>query len=122
MRKPVFASLLVVGALSACKARSAEPPAADNTAQNQRDRTTTPTADNAANKPADREVAQQIRKAVVDDSSLSSNAHNCKIVVRDGVVTLVGPVASAAERTKVEQIATAIAGDRKVNNQLEATN
>jgi osmotically-inducible protein OsmY len=122
MCKPVFASLLVVGALSACKARSTEPPAADNTAQNQRDRTTTPTADNAANNPADRDVAQKIRKAVLDDSSLSSNAHNSKIVVQDGVVTLVGPVASAAERTRVEQIAMAIAGDRKVVNQLEATN
>jgi hyperosmotically inducible protein len=122
MRKPVFATLLAVGALSACKARSTEPPAADNTAQNQRDRTATPTADNAADNPADREITQKIRKAVLDDSSLSSNAHNCKIVVRDGAVTLVGPVASAAERTKVEQIAMANAGDRKVVNQLEATN
>jgi hyperosmotically inducible protein len=122
MRKSLFASLLVIGGLSACKARSTEPPAADNTAQNQRDRATTPTADNAVKNASDRDLTQKIRKAVVDDGTLSTNAHNCKIVVQDGVVTLVGPVASAAERTKVEQIAMAIVGDRKVNNQLEVTN
>jgi osmotically-inducible protein OsmY len=64
---------------------------------------------------------QRIRKAVLDEGSLSTNAHNCKIVVQDGTVTLVGPVASEAERAKVEQIATAHAGDRKVINQLEVT-
>jgi osmotically-inducible protein OsmY len=122
MRKSLFASLLVIGALSACKARSTEPPAADNTAQNRRDRTTTPTADNAVKTASDRDVTQKIRKAVVDDGSLSSNAHNCKIVVQDGDVTLVGPVASTAERAKVEQIASAIVGDHKVVNQLEVTN
>ena len=57
----------------------------------------------------------------MDDGSLSTNAHNCKIVVQSGTVTLVGPVASDAERTKVEQIATAQAGSAKVVNQLEVT-
>ncbi|HEU4729419.1 MAG TPA: BON domain-containing protein [Kofleriaceae bacterium] len=123
MRKPLFASLLVVGALSACKSRQAEPPAADNTARNARDRQAqTPTADNSAGNAADREVTQKIRKAVMDDGSLSTNAHNCKIIVQDGAVTLAGPVASAAERTKVEQIAAAVVGDGKVRNQLEVVN
>jgi osmotically-inducible protein OsmY len=122
MRKPVFASLLAVAALSACKARSTELPAADNTARNERDRATTPTADNASNNPQDRDVTQKIRKAVVDDGSLSTNAHNCKIVVQGDVVTLAGPVASATEKTKVEQIASAVVGDRKIVNQLEVTN
>jgi osmotically-inducible protein OsmY len=122
MRKLLFASLLAGAALSACKARSNEPPAADNTARNERDRATAPTADNAVKSPSDRDVSQKIRKAVFDDSSLSTNAHNCKIVVQDGVVTLAGPVASAAEKTKVEQIAMAVVGDHKVVNQLEVTN
>jgi osmotically-inducible protein OsmY len=121
MRKPLFATLLVAAALSSCKSRSHEPPAADNTARNERDRAATPTADNASNGAADRDVMQKIRKAVMDDGSLSTNAHNCKIVAQDGTVTLVGPVASEAERAKVEQIATANAGDRKVINQLEVT-
>jgi hyperosmotically inducible periplasmic protein len=120
MRKIRFATLLAVAALSACKARSTDAPA-DNTAKNERDRAATPTADNAGNNAADRDLTQQIRKAVMDDGSLSTNAHNCKIVVQDGAVTLVGPVASEAERTKIEQIAVAKAGDRKVVNQLEIT-
>ena len=121
MRKPLFATLFAVAALSSCKSRSSEPPAADNTARNERDRATTPTADHASNGAADRDVMQKIRKAVIDDGSLSTNAHNCKIVVQDGTVTLVGPVANDAERAKVEQIAMANAGDRKVVNQLEVT-
>jgi hyperosmotically inducible protein len=122
MRKPLFATLLAVAALSACKARSDTPPAADNTAQNKRDHTSAPTADNASNGASDRDVTQQLRKAVMDDGSLSTNAHNVKIVVQDGAVTLVGPVASEAERTKVAQIALQVVGDRKVVNQLEVTN
>jgi len=121
MRKPLFATLLAVAALSACKARSNDTSAADNTARNERDRATTPTADNAGNSASDRDLTQKLRKAVMDDSSLSTNAHNCKIVVRDGAVTLVGPVASDAERTRVARIAAGIAGDGKVTNQLEVT-
>ena len=121
MRRLLFTALLGVAVLPACKKHSDEPPAADNTARNDRDRNATPTADNAGNSAADRDLAQKIRKAIMDDGSLSSNAHNSKIVVEKGTVTLVGPVASDAERTKVEQIAVANAGDRKVINQLEVT-
>ena len=121
MRKLLFAALLAAATLSACKKPSEQPPAADNTARNDRDRAATPTADNAGNSAADRDTAQKIREAVVDDGSLSTNAHNIKIVVQGGTVTLVGPVASDAERTKLEQIAVANAGDRKVINQVEVT-
>lgn len=118
MRKSLFATLFAVAALSACKSHSNDAPAADNTARNDRDRAATPTADNATNDKADRDLTQKIRRAVMDDSALSTNAHNCKIVVQNGTVTLVGPVASDAERTKLEQIATANGGT-KVVNQLE---
>ena len=121
MRKSLFATLFAVAALSACKSHSNDAPAADNTAKNERDRTATPVADKAVNGKADLDLTQKIRQAVMDDSALSTNAHNCKIVVQHGTVTLVGPVANDAERTKVEQIATANAGDNKVVNQLEVT-
>jgi hyperosmotically inducible protein len=119
MRKTLVAIVFTVAALSGCKSEQHDPPAADNTARN--DRTATPTADQAGQSDADRDLTQKIRKAVVDDGSLSTNAHNCKIVVENGAVTLVGPVASDAERQKLEQIAVANAGDRKVVNQLEVT-
>lgn len=120
MKQLLFASLLAVAVLPACKSRSADVPA-DNTAKNVREPAATPTADKAVNNSSDLELTQKLRKAVMDDSSLSTNAHNCKIVVQDGAITLVGPVASDAERAKIEQIAVANAGDRKIVNQLEVT-
>lgn len=122
MRKLLLVALLASAALPACKKHSDQPPAADNTARNDRDKAATPTADNAVNSTTDLALTQKIRKAVMADDSLSTNAHNCKIVVQDGAVTLVGPVASEAERTKVEQIALANVSDRKVINQLEVSN
>jgi hyperosmotically inducible protein len=114
----LIASLGIAGA-SACKAKD-RPPAADNTAKNERDRSTTPTADQGAQSGADLALTQKIRKAVVDDGSLSTNAHNVKIVVTNGVATLVGPVATPEEKTKLERIATA-AGATSVVDQLEVT-
>ena len=100
---------------------AAAKPAADNTARNARDQVTAPTADNAGSSPADIEMMQKIRSAIIDDQSLSVNAHNCKIVAQNGVVTLIGPVADQDERTKVEKIAAAIVDDRNVVNKLEVT-
>ena len=48
---------------------------------------------------ADTAITQQIRKAVVAQDNLSTDAKNVKIITRDGVVTLRGPVASAKEKT-----------------------
>jgi hyperosmotically inducible protein len=119
MRKTLFATLFAIAALSACKSSTRDAPAADNTAKNDRDRKVTPTADNAVHNASDLDLTQKIRKAVMDDGSLSTNAHNCKIVVENGTINLIGPVASDAERSKLEQIAVANGGDRKVVNQLE---
>ena len=52
--------------------------------------------------PADRAITQKIRKAIVDDSSLSTYAHNIKIITQDGKVTLRGPVRSEDEKSNVE--------------------
>jgi hyperosmotically inducible protein len=121
MRKTLWATMVVLATLGACKSHSNDAAPADNTAQNKRDHDTTPTADNAGQSATDRDLTQQIRKAVMDDGALSTNAHNCKIVVQNGMVTLVGPVASDDERTRVADIATKIVGAGKVTNQLEVT-
>lgn len=121
MRNPLLAAFFAAAALTACKAHADQPPAADNTKQNDREHRTTPTADQASNDKTDLDVTQKIRKAVMDDSSLSTNAHNCKIVVQGGTVTLAGPVKSEAERTRVAEIATQVAGGR-VDNQLQVAN
>ena len=93
---------------------------ADNTARNQRDRdAAAQTSGDQAENPADREISANIRRAVVADESLSSNAHNVKIITSNGVVTLRGPVKSAQEKAAIEAKAKQVAGVQSVNNQLE---
>jgi hypothetical protein len=92
----------------------------DNTAQNARDSgggTLTPTDQGSSHK--DRELTAAIRRAVVKDKSLSSDAHNAKIITRNSVVTLRGPVENHSEKYKLQVIAEKQAGVKQVNNQLE---
>jgi hyperosmotically inducible periplasmic protein len=93
---------------------------ADDTGRNTRDRDgTTLTADEQSNSKGDVEITRQIRQAIVKDDSLSTSAHNVKIITNGGVVTLRGPVASAEEKTMVAKKAEKINGVDKVDNQLE---
>ena len=102
------------------KESKSDAPAADNTGRNVRDRDkAAPTADDQTNAKQDRELAAAVRKAVVDDKSLSTSAHNVKIVSRAGMVTLRGPVNSSEEKQKVGDLATAVAGVNDVKNNLE---
>ena len=89
--------------------------AADNTKAN-KDRGTT--ADQQKEKKSDREITRQIRKAVVADKSLSSYAHNVKIITTNGTVTLRGPVRTEDEKSSIEAKAKAIAGVNDVKNEL----
>lgn len=94
--------------------------APDDTGRNQRDRAATAvTPMDQSNDPADVELTQKIRKAVVSDDGLSMNAHNVKIIASDGVVVLRGPVESQEEKSKIEAAAVGIAGAANVRNQLE---
>lgn len=77
------------------------------------------TADQQQNNPADRELARKIRKSIVSDSSLSTNAHNIKVIVRDGMVTLKGPVHTEDEKNAIGAKASeAAGGNDKVQNEL----
>ena len=93
---------------------------ADNTGKNVRDRgdkTITPMDQGGS--AADRELTAVIRRSIVEDDSLSTNAQNVKIVTVDGVVTLRGPVKDGAEREVVASKASAAKGVKRVDNQLE---
>jgi hyperosmotically inducible protein len=95
-------------------------PAADNTSKNQRDRSgETRTSGDQSNSPEDVQITATIRRAVVQDHSLSATAKNVKIITADGVVTLRGPVQNEAEKTKIAELAQAAAGNAKIDNQLE---
>src|SRR5512138_3627387 len=67
----------------------------DNTGVNKRDRDSGAlTAGKQTNNPADRRLVRQIRRDIVKDKSLSTYAHNVKIITENGAVTLRGPVRS----------------------------
>jgi osmotically-inducible protein OsmY len=59
------------------------------------------------------------RAAIVKDKSLSTTAHNIKLVAAGGVVTLRGPVNSEAEKVKIEALAVSVSGVHSVDNQLD---
>jgi osmotically-inducible protein OsmY len=94
--------------------------APDNTRMNKGDaQSDATTADRQKMNPADRTTTQKIRAEIMKDKSLSTYAHNVKIVTRDGKVTLKGPVRTEEERASVEGKARAIAGDDNVTSQIE---
>ncbi len=93
----------------------------DNTKNSQRDRNKSEaTADQQKNNKSDRELARQIRRALVKDKSLSTYAHNIKVIVQDGMVTLKGPVHTAQEKQAIEAKAAEVAGGAdKVKSEIE---
>jgi hyperosmotically inducible protein len=91
------------------------PPQADNTKMNHANE---PTADQQQNNLSDRDLTQQIRKAIMKDKSLSTYAHNVKIITQNGQVTLKGPVRSDDEKRTIEAKAAEIAGANKVTSEL----
>lgn len=93
---------------------------ADNTDRNDRDRdghTLTPM--DQGESEADVTITREIRKALVADDALSTNAQNVKVITREGVVTLRGPVESAEEKARVGALASKATGVRNVENQIE---
>jgi len=89
----------------------------DNTKQNKDQ--TNPTADQQKMNPVDRALTQKIRKAIHEDTTLSTYAHNIKIISQHGKVTLRGPVRSEDEKNNIEAKAVAVAGQGNVTDQLE---
>ena len=55
----------------------------------------------------------------MQDKSLSSYAHNVKIITQDGMVTLKGPVRSEEDKRAIEAKAKEVAGEDKVTSELE---
>jgi hyperosmotically inducible protein len=113
--------LLSVGVLARAQEPTSQqaPPASDNTKTNERDRNARePTADQQKENLSDRDITQQIRQSIMKDQSLSTYAHNVKIVTQDGQVTLKGPVRSEDEKRAIETKAAEVAGQDKVSSEL----
>lgn len=116
--KTFVAVLVIVGGLAACnRTPHGDRYAADNSGKNAGDAAVT--SEDQSNAKSDLTITQAIRAAVVADKTLSTNAHNVKIVTANGVVTLRGPVLSAAEKTTIGATAQRVAGVSRVDNELE---
>ena len=112
--------LLGSGAFALAQEPATQPTAPDNTKVNERDRSKDePTADQQKENRSDRDITQQIRQSIMKDKSLSTYAHNIKIITENGQVTLNGPVRSEEEKKTVEAKATEVAGENKVTSQLD---
>jgi hyperosmotically inducible protein len=69
-----------------------------------------PTADDQKNGKSDVETTAKIRKSIMADKSLSTSAHNVKIITQNGAVTVRGKVKTDADKEAVLAKAKEIAG------------
>ncbi len=119
----LYTTFVMLGLLACgCDTSNQTTPNIDNSAINERDQrgsAKTPLDQNENQKDID--ITASIRKQVMD-GNLSVNAQNVKIITQNGSVTLRGPVANAQEKDKIDMIARKVAGDTKVNNQIDIAN
>jgi osmotically-inducible protein OsmY len=116
MKRTVFWSSSLLASMLIAGPALCDTTPADNTSKN---KVESPTADQSSNSKSDLQLTADIRRAIMKDNTLSTSAHNVKIVVDSGSVTLKGPVKNADEKTKVAAKAMQIAGATNVKNQLE---
>jgi len=118
--KREFVLALLLGVPVASFAQTSPSPAPDNSKVNERDRQPgSTTADQQKNSKGDLEITRKVRQGIVKDKTLSTYAHNIKVVTEGGVVTLRGPVRSSDEKLAIETIAAQVAGEGNVRNELE---
>jgi len=119
MRKMSLLLTLAMAAFLANAQDQSTPPKPDNTRANKADRQQgQPTADQQKENASDRDLTKNIRRALVKDKSLSTYAHNVKIISENGIVTLKGPVRSEEEKSAVEAKAAEVAGSNNVKSEI----
>ncbi len=120
--KMILANSMVWAALVSVQAMAQTPATApDNTGSNAvstNSSLSSSVADGQSNQSSDLKITQRIRQSVMADKSLSTYAHNVKIVSVNGAVTLNGVVKSAHERSVIQAKARAVAGKSNVTNDL----
>jgi hyperosmotically inducible protein len=115
----LLVSSMLAGSYAVAQTTSVAP---DNSKTNKLDASNaTATADTQSNNSADIDLARRIRQSVVADKSLSTYAHNVKIITNGGRVTLNGVVRSDAEKSAVETKAADIAGKERVTSDLKVS-
>lgn len=93
---------------------------ADNTARNVRDRGDAAlTLLDQGRSEGDMLITRRIRQEILARDGLSANARNVKVITSSGRVTLRGPVNDPGEKEAINAIATRLAANGNVDNQLE---
>jgi hyperosmotically inducible periplasmic protein len=119
MIKRTVQALFVSAICSLITAPAMAQTAPDNTKVNKRDRAKgAPTADQQKENAGDRDLSQKIRQSIMKDKSLSTYAHNVKVIAQGGQVTLKGPVRSDEEKRRIETMANEVAGNGHVTSEL----
>jgi hyperosmotically inducible periplasmic protein len=118
--KGIILALACLSAFSLAALAGDEKAKPDNTATNERDRSgETKTSGDQSNSSADLKTTQAIRQALMKDGELSTTAKNIKVITANGHVTLRGPVKTAQEKAKIDQLAKSAAGGAQIDNQLD---
>ena len=113
------AACLLVSIMLTSSVSAQDATKADNTAQNLGDlRKDAVTAEKQSNSESQIKSLAAIRRRIVRDRALSTNAKNVKILYADGVVTLAGPVDSDGEKIRVEALARSYNGTKSVVNEI----
>ena len=112
----LLGSLLCVYPAIGSSAAAQQAPAPDNSKTNKD--AGGMTADQQSNSKTDRELAQNVRKAIMQDKALSTYAHNVKVISQNGQITLKGPVRSEDEKQAIEAKAAEVAGKANVVSEL----
>jgi osmotically-inducible protein OsmY len=111
------ATLLICAAAQVASSPANGPPAADNTASNASHSEGATPLDQSNSADAI-QVTANIRKAIVGDKTLSTSAHNVKIITNGNTVTLRGPVATTAEKERITALARQYAPGKDILDQL----
>jgi len=118
--KRTLLALTCLSAFSLAALAGDEKAKPDNTATNERDRSgETKTSGDQSNSSADLKITQAIRQALMKDGELSMTAKNIKVITANGQVTLRGPVKTAQEKAKIDQLAKSAAGGAQIDDQLD---
>lgn len=122
MKSQTTAVLALAVSLGFAASAQAQSPPPDNTKTNANSTNSTAkssTADGQANDASDVNLTKEIRQRVMAEKSLSTYAHNVKIVAVNGAVTLNGVVRDNHEKELVAAKAEEVAGKGKVTNLLK---
>jgi len=94
--------------------------AADTMSMDESDRSGAPSsAGDPGTAEADRRITQEIHQALLEDTSLPATAKDVKVSMKDGVVTLQGPVNSRQEKSQIAAVVQRVSGITRIDNRLD---